>query len=241
MSLRRAFPSIVTNSITAGNLLCDSTEANAFIAPVGLDLSPYRGRMIELYSAANVLWAQAWISATAPVEDIGDALNVSNCTSSSPYNTFDTVSPAGFHAVKTSTGAAAAATADEISFITGRLYKTVLTGTLTSGTVPYTYLSTGVASNTAIGLPSSPVASGLNTIYETLISTATGVRRFVSVNATDYTISLMEIKLVNAPAAPGALLLSTQGGSRGWAYKHASMNPNAAMTLRILDFKKIRI
>jgi hypothetical protein len=47
------------------------------------------------------------------------------------------------------------------------------------------------------------------------------------------------LKVVTDCAATGALLLSSQGGSRGWAYKHASFNPNAALTMRILAKRKV--
>jgi hypothetical protein len=36
------------------------------------------------------------------------------------------------------------------------------------------------------------------------------------------------------PAATGALLLSSYGGSRGFVFKHASFNPNAALSYKIV-------
>ena len=85
MSLSRIFPTIVPFDITAGNALIDSTTANAFCAPVGVDLSPYRGKFMELWSGST-LWAQAWISATAPGgESLTDVLTYATLNLSSGW------------------------------------------------------------------------------------------------------------------------------------------------------------
>jgi hypothetical protein len=250
------FSTIVTGSIAAGNLLCDSTDANAFCAPVGLDLTPYRGKQIEFWSGTT-LWAQAWISATAPSGEDTSSVWVSN-----------------FSAGVDGTDAARGIVAGNIDSIGGQddnarftcgaeldshyIRKSSITtvGRRYQLVFDY-YIPSGQSNIDTIGLTST-TTGGITSLYSTLdtwtsISTKdyTANYQHVLITAYDGTaetfsdasandvfyIKNVILNRVTMPAATGALLLSTQGGSRGWQYKHASFNPNAALTYRILDNK----
>jgi hypothetical protein len=232
MSLSRIFPTIVPFDITAGNALIDSTTDNAFIAPVGVDLSPYRGKFMELWSGST-LWAQAWISATAPSgEALGSSLFVNNAD-------FATDEPAGTSWTRgtgwTISGGVAVASSvtgtslSQGSTSPGALYKMVVDlKSRTQGTVVFRVSGSGFGAT-------STVANGI-TQYITATSAAN-----IGFTGTSFsgTIDNPFAYQVTMPASTGALLLSTQGGSRGWAYKHASFNPNAALTMRILAKRKV--
>jgi hypothetical protein len=239
MSLSRIFPTIISSEITAGNALIDSTTDNAFIAPVGVDLSPYRGKFMELWSGST-LWAQAWISATAPsglaeTEAIvngdfsawtGDNPNSWSFIGTEDANNYITQDPAG--QAKMARGATGYYHPLQSIITTGGLYHSsidinAITGTFTFHSGAYIY--------------ASYTTTGTKTAYWTQFY-SNSLYLFLAANSTA-TIDNVSAKCVTMPAATGALLLSTQGGSRGWAYKHASFNPNAALTMRILAKRKV--
>lgn len=226
MSLSRIFPTIVSFNITAGNALIDSTTANAFIAPVGVDLSQYRGKFMELWSGST-LWAQAWISATAPSgESLTDVLTYATLNLTSGWITASSTIVDADSFVNT---ASSGSVYKNYVMVIGRLYKSSFAATVSNGTARIQGAST------------SPiyVVNGAGNTYATAINMS-----FVIINATGgisatTDITALNVASVDMPAATGALLLSTQGGSRGWAYKHASFDPNAALTMRILAKRKV--
>jgi hypothetical protein len=226
MSLSRIFPTIISSEITAGNALIDSTTANAFIAPVGVDLSPYRGKFMELWSGST-LWAQAWISATAPGgESLTDVLTYATLNLTSGWTpTLATATDADSF-VNTGVNGMLNKTTGPLA--TGKLYKSTFAATVSAGTARL------------VGANSVTICNNNVTMY----ATAVGGSSFYIFNysggigaTTD--ITALNVASVDMPAATGALLLSTQGGLRGWAYKHASFNPNAALTMRILAKRKV--
>lgn len=230
--LLKSYPTIITHSVSAGALLCDSTEANAFIAPTGIDFTPYRGKQIEIWSGST-LWARAWVSGTAPTGDgagaelLGaDIFSGWNLTSGwfvtatgeiVDNDTFRVTLGTGCYVYKPS------------SFIGGGLYKGLYNGSAGGGGTTRgnngggtTYLPDNVESYFC----ATDIGGGSATALYIVLSG-------VSVGVTCDIVSLAVSKVLD-PAPTGALLLSSNGGSRGWAYKHASFNPNAAVTLRIL-------
>jgi len=76
---------VSTGSITAGNALMDTTTANAFAAPAGVDLTAFQTGKYKyrLFNDSGILQAEAWISATAPGGETLDVdlLNGWNLTS----------------------------------------------------------------------------------------------------------------------------------------------------------------
>ena len=153
---------IATSNITAGNALMDTTTANAFAAPVGVDLTAYQdGRHLAHFTDSSGYVAVGWISATAPSgEALGAEINSGTLTIS-------------------------------------KLYKITATEANHFGTG---YL----------------------------------VDRYFTSLGTETCDANNKVKENTMPAATGALLLSSKGGSRGYLYKHASFDPNGALTLKIL-------
>lgn len=219
-------PVIATSNILAGNALIDATDDNAFAAPIGIDFTPYQdGRHILAMYDASGYAALAWISATAPS---GEALSTEKFTDPDFDNPASWTIQTGWDI---SGGKLTATTALNTTVFAypsqsaGMLLKLALTSdVLTGGT--YQGFVNGV-----------PVAAAVNTVGQTywygtrVWSNTCGIKATTSLSASFTDISL---KQVTMPAATGALLLSTKGGSRGWIYKHASFNPNAAITAKVL-------
>jgi len=254
MSLYRNFPTIVAGSITAGNALIDSTTANAFCAPVGVDLSPYRNRLIEFWSteATPVLWAQAWISATAPSEET----YLEKLLNPSFTGTWASNVPQSWSLNGTQTGTSyleADDAGDRLRIVSDGLVMGVYqtsrvtpTGTLQLGSIVVDSITgrmrAGCATSDVSNFPFPNIAAaGTYTKYYTvnLVTDPSFYLLRLAGYTCDAWISDTSVKNVLTPAATGALLLSTQGGSRGWQYKHASFNPNAALTYRISSHMKV--
>lgn len=223
--LLKSYPTIITHSVSAGALLCDATTANAFIAPTGIDFTPYRGKQIEIWSGST-LWARAWVSETAPTGDgagaelLGsDMLAASQDFTSALWLVAATASKIDSDSFSTSAG--------------GGLYKN---GLLTTGNL-YKGVLDGASGGTGLILSDSAGQISFGTLLSSKYATTTytGVYfKHQNAGTTDITWAGTSIKQVLDPAPTGALLLSSNGGSRGYAYKHASFNPNAAVTLRVL-------
>jgi hypothetical protein len=218
----RQLPVIATHSITAGNALIDATDANAFAAPVGVDLSAYQDgqHMLAMYDSSGYA-AIAHISATAPAgetlgENIVADLNftsgwvASNCTITSA-NSFVNTNGGTAYVVKTITNI-------------GALYKSDFIATVSSGIAR-------LGGNGIIPLYGNNGASG---VYATAINVSLLVLNLSGSGSGTLTVDTLNMQKVTMPAATGVLLLSRKGGSRGWLYKHASFNPNAAITAKIL-------
>jgi hypothetical protein len=240
MSLYEIYPTIIPYTVTARNLLADTTTANAFIAPVGVDLGQYRGDMIEIWSGTT-LWAQAWISETAPAgidttellvngdfsgtwsENVPQNWSRTGTITGSSYlvaddvnNRFQVVSDGAVMGVSQNVGTVGSL----INYMLN--LQTVVLGSAR--------LILGSGSVTAIIKSSAGVLTG----YATHNGSDNWIYLVRYAEATNFTANSISALKVNTPASTGALLLSTKGGSRGWQYKHASFNPNVEVTLRIL-------
>jgi len=214
---------VASGDITAGNALIDSTTANAFAAPVGVDLSAYQtGKYrLDLYqTSTGVLWAQGFISATAPsglalsATDLASGWNITNWTlgsgnvSITDADTYVSTAGAGIY--------------KNLGLVSQRLYQFVIAGTVSAGFCRLLDFD---------GTSYNPNAFG--TTYGTWKTTNRPVYLYNSAAATT-DITTLQIKQVTMPAATGALLLSSYGGSRGFVFKHASFDPNAALSYKIV-------
>jgi len=104
------------------------------------------------------------------------------------YDTFDGASADGFHVV----GGAATqycGTADEIPFVTDIGYRITFTATLTSGEAPSVSVRNALGGSMVGTVTPSTVVAGANTMVVTTTSTTTGVVRFTTGAATEYTIA----------------------------------------------------
>jgi hypothetical protein len=230
-------PIVATGSITAGNALMDTTVSNAFAAPVGVDLSPYQdGRyMIAFYQATGM--AAGYISSTAPSglavgADVGNdftAWTGSLPTGWSQYgvldgNNYTEQNPAGnMHLVSDGT-----AIGIQKSVLTiGTLYRTTLDISAITGT----FLAGDNIAGASTGKIYSSIGASQAGYFTCKNSTAVIKRNSAAVNAT---MDNWKLEPVTMPAATGALLLSTKGGSRGYLVKEAGFDPNAASTYKVL-------
>ena len=109
-----------------------------------------------------------------------------------------------------------------------------------SGYVAVGWISATAPSGEALG---AEINSGTLTISKLYKITATEANHFGTGYLVDRYFTSLGIETCDAnnkvkentmPAATGALLLSSKGGSRGYLYKHDSFNPNGALTLKIL-------
>lgn len=222
-------PVVASGSITDGNALIDATTANAFAAPVGVDLSAYQtGKYIlALYDSSGYA-AIGWISATAPSgEALGDELISDPTFDDSGDWSIDTGWVIAGGKVTATNAAYGTYTRQSISVTQYSLIKAVVVcDSYTSGS-----LGISIGSNYVTVAPEAATL----TVYGTDRVSGGGVYNGLFAIAT-LTASFTDIsfKQVTMPAATGALLLSTKGGSRGFLYKHASFNPNAAMTYKVL-------
>jgi len=246
---------VASGSITAGNALLDTTTANAFAAPVGVDLSAYQdgNHILALYQATKT--AYAWISDTAPggetvttyTSNFGtnaDGFNSYNGTSSVTGNIDgiggqDDTLRTTINALSSTHGIQRAAS----SLTVGSLFR-----------FRYNYYIPSTNSNlNKIRL----FAGGYAQLVEdaTLdawtakdatrtITDVTGALVFLTYAGSSLTyqdaggddvfyIKSVVVDKYTDCAITGALLLSTKGGARGWI--RTSIDPNAAMTYQILS------
>jgi hypothetical protein len=228
----RQLPVIATHSITVGNALIDATEANAFAAPVGVDLSAYQdGRhMLALYDSSGYA-AIAHISATAPGgEALGDELITGWTNSTAPYETFTTSGTDITSAINTTSAGIAYC---NTSLTNGALYRFVVTLTVNSGVAPNVSMRVSSISGDRTFILPAGGATGAYEQYTTLTVAAAYVQ-FSAGDPVNFSASGNSLKKLTTPPATGVLLLSRKGGDRGWLYKHASFNPNSAITAKIL-------
>lgn len=219
--LLKSYPTIITHSVSARALLCDSTTANAFIAPTGIDFTPYRGKQIEIWSGST-LWARAWVSGTAPGGENLDANLLLGLDLTTGWNkaTNTTINNAS-----TFTGVSGSNYVYKASVVTAlALYKSSFACNVSAGTA--LLCENATAERFAV--------NGESNKYHTVPqSSSTAVWIYNSVPSV-IEVTTATIQRVLDPAPTGALLLSSNGGSRGYAYKHASFDPNEAVTLRVL-------
>jgi len=237
---------VASGSITAGNLLADLTSTNAFVAPVGLDLTNYQdGRhMIAVYDSSGYA-AIGFISSTAPSGETLGGERVSNGTdwTGGPPPTGWVELDCTSAALADSGPGGAGDTCVEMTATTSTLYQTLFgvtdglvktTGYVKSGTagdqlffIGYDATGTGnLGTSSAIWTLYAQYRTGANDGYINVIKRgAAGTMLFDTISS----------KQVTDPASTGARIVSAKGGAvRAWTYQHASFNPNVACTYRIL-------
>jgi hypothetical protein len=106
---------------------------------------------------------------------------------------------------------------------TGGLYKTTIDISAITGT-----FKTG---DGVTGITVWTTAGNGQTSYVTSVGTSVYLMRSTACNAT---CDNWKHERVTMPAATGALLLSSYGGSRGYVYKSASFDPNVALSYKIV-------
>lgn len=224
---------VAYGSITAANALLDTTATNAFAAPVGVDLSAYQdGRHILWLQDTSGYVAFGHISGTAPGGETLDSeliaagwSNVAFETLTNNANNRDIDS-----AINDSNVAVAIAKNGAPMGEANKLYKWAYGRTVNSGQTPGLAITTAY-NGTATDLPATAAAAAGN-YYVTF-----GGARYLSiyVTAASNFSSTNSLKNVTDCAATGALIVSTQGGAtRAWTSKHASFNPNAELTYKVL-------
>jgi len=216
---------VATSSVSAGNALIDATTANAFAAPVGVDLTAYQdGRHLAHFTDSSGQVAVAWISSTAPS---GEALSdeIIGNTTFDDASWWDGIT--GGYSVSGGVLNCNSPTTDvkkTATLTAGKLYKRSVTITRVSGVLNVLY-DGNKAPITMVG-----TTTNYFTPIGTILILSGGGGSFVG------TIDNPSLKQVTMPAATGALLLSSKGGSRGWLYKSATFDPNLAQTLKILYY-----
>lgn len=238
--LIKVFPSVVVpaTAITAGNMLADLTTANAFVAPVGVNFADYRdGRcMIEVINTATGYKAVGFISATAP-SPVGDGLDSELVTNGDFSSATGWVQQSGW---TIGSNIATSVVSDnlyraDISLATGCLYKGSLSVlTVTANSVDLTFYD-----GTFRVLFSNAVSNSYG--YQTSNYTRTDGQIYIQGKGLfSGTVDDCSLKRVLSPASTGALLLATQNGARGWAYKNANFDGNALSSYKIIQYKRIR-
>jgi hypothetical protein len=227
----------------------DLTTANAFAAPVGVDLSPYQDgkHILALYQATKTAWA--WISATAPG---GETLSGSELVTNGDME---------LDASWTGMGTAPATNVRSNEQAHGGTYsRKIITDANNEGIGSVAFITTAGAlykSNSWVYTAQNIVrlaflkgdASGY--ISENVVPTASTWTQFVRyyTEATGGSGARMgwqnygntvgtwyfddaSFQRVTDCSSTGALLLSTKGGSRGWVSNNG-IDPNGPMTYRI--------
>ena len=237
---------VATSNITAKNALMDTTTENAFAAPVGVDLTAYQdGRHLAHFTDSNGYVAVGWISATAPSGlattekvtngsmETGDPPSswIANGTSTLSAVADERTGGSGSKSMNAVRGTNDSVAYQGFSQVTGSLYE--VSGWLKNIDATNVSISVDGLSGLTISTSASWVFASKN---YTATTTNTAYPRCTVAGAAgqqgrfdDYSV-----KLLTMPAATGALLLSSKGGSRGYLYKHASFDPNAALTMKIL-------
>lgn len=206
-------PVIATHSISAGNALMDTTTANAFAAPVGVDLTAYQDgkHILALYNASGYA-AAGWISATAPSgESLTDVLTYATLNLTTGWTpTLSTITDADSFVNTTANGFALKSLMSP-----GKLYKSSLSATVSGGTARIQ----GSSSNPIYAINGGGDKYATATNDSLVIGNVSG-----GIGATT-DITAINVASVDMPAATGALLLSSKGGSRGYIFKHCQFRP----------------
>ena len=230
-------PAVLTSSVTAGNALVDSTDANSFIAPVGVDLTPYQdGRHIAHLTDSSGNVAFGWISATAP-----SGLDTTEIITGADDRTFASDTGWWSRTAGTDINTTTAGKAHWENITNGGwgLYKS---GLLTGGRL---YQTNATISGRTKGyivwelsnsVVRSPIMNADGTYQAYLTADNTGSVNLINRDLTGTTLDADNVSLlrITMPASTGALILNRQAGSRGFTYKSASWDANKAQTMKIL-------
>jgi hypothetical protein len=220
-------------AIAAASALLDATTANAFYGG-GVNLSSYQtgNYAVRFRNTSGGGIAEAYISSTAPSgEALGDEIFTSTDFTTDWTNTGNWSVAAG-----TATHAGQAGIDVLYQLINrpyGELHKlSINVATATSGSLVL-YDNNG----TSAEMISAPITTtGTKAFYNTYLD-GTPLTAGISTDNGSFSgsINAPSYKPVTMPVATGALLLSTKGGSRGWYRKDSSFNPNAVMTIEVID------
>lgn len=219
---------VASGSITAGNALMDLTTANAFAAPVGVDLTPYQtgDYKIRFFNSTGTYMAEAWISATAPAgESLTELLVDTGFDDASKWTLPAGWSITGSKLIASNPAAyenAIQAVPNPSGAVLSKM--TLVCDSFTSGTYRNRFHSQNGMAQTSAGTVVSYITGMADQVSVGVMPNANTVASFTS-------ISCMH---VTTPAATGALLLSTKGGSRGFVYKSASLTGNEALTYQVI-------
>jgi hypothetical protein len=207
---------------------------------VGVDLSAYQtGKYrLDLYqTSTGILWAQGFISATAPS---GEALtDIIGGTNPALRNGDFSLGDNGDWQKQSTWAISGGVAIATLTSTSGYLYQLNLptNGILVKMSGDFT-VSNGSARFALNGnVVSSPAitATGSYSAYRTVINNfANGVYAPSGGGGFTGTVDNLFFQQVTMPAATGALLLSSYGGSRGFVFKHASFDPDAALSYKIV-------
>ena len=226
------------NAVTLASSKISLADSYAFF-DFGTDnstaITPFIGETIEICNTSNKLWCIRGIIGTdGSNETTTGALNVSTMKNAQgwPFSTFDGESATGFHVVATGQAYSYAGTADEISIVSGRLYKISYTYSKTSGTDPVDTSFVNDVGDASIGPKRTPTAGANIHIcipYVTTIASYEWGGQNLA-NPTEFTIADLDVRGITSPSATGFWIKKTLGGTdgAGWSTKHASFDPNQA-------------
>lgn len=159
------------------------------------------------------------------------AENISNCENRTPtngYNTFDAVSPTGFHAVKSGTSLSAqGGTADEIVFVAGRSYGVSFNLSNAGAVLPAVRVAKGHNFGALLGTVDSTVVDGLNYHSFTPTESQTGVVTFSNFlpDLAEFTVSNINVHQLGA-----ILVLNGNGFTDETAYDSSGNGNDGAVT-----------
>jgi hypothetical protein len=243
---------LVSTAVSAGNALIDSTVANCFGAPVGIDCSAYQtGTYAAAWYSGATLYLLARISSTAPS---GEALSLTERITNGDMETGDP--PTGYISRNSATlsrqGSGQAGNCLLVSrstvnnpgayksYIetTGNLQKVTVYAKAKEEATASLYQSSDTAVSSGVVSQTAEAAADWSTQLSTYRTVMSGASVYVSMyvtasNGTDGAyFDTLSSRSVTMPAATGVLLESSPG-VRGYIYKHASFDPNAASTFKI--------
>ena len=225
---------VASGSIAASAAQLSLVDGTAFANPSGLDLSPYGdGRhMLALYNTSGNYAAIGFIKAAGTGETLGSELLTSwTNDGTNGYETFTTSGTDITDAANTS-GTANCYFGQAVTI--GQLIKHVINNyTLNQANIVYRF-------GFAVTLPIAEVNWSIDiagTHYTTFTATATrylGFRAYTA-GAGNFSASGMSFKFVTGPSATGVTIVNAKCGTTyNWMYKHASFDPNLAMTYKVL-------
>jgi len=236
---------VASGSITAGNLLADLTSDNAFVAPVGVDLSSYQdGRHIFRAVDSSGYVAFGFIMSTPPSgPTLGGAIFEDDCADDSTATwggivdtlIFDTDH---YELTRNGTSGRCRNTSGFAALTSGALYK--FSASIKDGTVASVPVGFRLTDIVTISQSETIFTTTAASVERAHYATANGIEQYVqfyiipSING-NIEFKLMSLKQLTDPASTGARIVSTKGGAtRSWTYRHASFNPNSSCTFEVL-------
>ncbi len=212
---------IASGTLAAGNAKLSMVDATAFADSVGINLAQYvDGRaMLYLRNTTGGYEAFAFLGAVGA----GETLDVDYL---SGWNLGSGWTPVNVTVVDVDTYnvTVAGGTLTKVSSVTsGALYKFSYTG------------ADGVVFLDTVALLNS-IFSGSSGVYRTANGTGTMLKRISGIGTVN--ITTLEGNRVLTPSTSG-VTLKNLAGAQSFIFKHASFNPNAEMTWRVVTDKKI--